>query len=105
MAELEALCAHELFGMDVLVEVHNAEELEAALKLKTALLGINNCNLRTFEVSLDTTLQLLPHISKEQIGRDRIGHLRAKTWRLWPAAKRTCFLVGETSLCGLLNPA
>jgi indole-3-glycerol phosphate synthase len=60
MQELEAL-AHSL-GMAVLVESHNAEELDAALQLKTPLQGINNRNLRTFEVSLQTTLQLLPRI-------------------------------------------
>ncbi|MEW5768764.1 MAG: indole-3-glycerol phosphate synthase TrpC [Pseudomonadota bacterium] len=60
MLALEAL-AHEL-GMAVLVESHDGEELEAALRLKTPLMGINNRNLRTFETRLDTTLDLLPRI-------------------------------------------
>ncbi|MCD6027519.1 MAG: Indole-3-glycerol phosphate synthase [Solimicrobium sp.] len=65
MRELEAI-AHEL-GMAVLVEVHNVDELNAALTLKTALLGINNRNLHTFEVSLENTIALLPKIPPEKI--------------------------------------
>lgn len=65
MAELEA-CALEL-GMSVLVEVHDGAELDAALKLQTALLGINNRNLRTFETTLDTTLNLLPRIPPQKL--------------------------------------
>ncbi|MGV8899597.1 MAG: indole-3-glycerol phosphate synthase TrpC [Burkholderiaceae bacterium] len=65
MAELEA-CATEL-GMNVLVEVHNGIELDAALKLKTHLLGVNNRNLRTFETSLQTTLDLLPRIPSDKL--------------------------------------
>jgi len=65
MAELEA-CAHEL-GMDVLVEVHDADELTKALELKTRLLGINNRNLRTFETSLNTTINLLDRIDTQKL--------------------------------------
>ncbi len=65
MAELEA-CAHEL-GMSVLVEVHDGKELDAALKLNTALVGVNNRNLRTFETTLHTTLDLLPRIPDEKL--------------------------------------
>ena len=65
MQKLEAL-AHSL-DMAVLVEVHDTEELELALQLTTPLIGINNRNLRTFETSLDTTLQLLSRIPSERI--------------------------------------
>jgi indole-3-glycerol phosphate synthase len=60
MQELEA-CAMEL-GLDVLVEVHNQQELEQALTLKTQLIGINNRDLKTFKTSLDTTIRLLDQI-------------------------------------------
>ena len=65
MRELESI-AHDL-GMALLVEVHNGEELDLALQLDTPLLGINNRNLRTFEVTLDTTLGLLSRIPANKI--------------------------------------
>ncbi len=93
MAELEA-CAHEL-GMGVLVEVHDADELDAALKLKTALLGINNRNLRTFETSLDTTINLLPRIPPEKMVITESGILAADDVKKMRDANVHAFLVGE----------
>ncbi len=93
MAELEA-CAHEL-GMDVLVEVHNAQELDAALKLKTALLGINNRNLRTFEVSLENTLELLPDITAGKLVITESGIMGVDDVKRMRNANVHGFLVGE----------
>ena len=93
MAELEA-CAHEL-GMGVLVEVHDAEELNAALRLKTALLGINNRNLRTFETSLQTTLDLLPRIAPDKLVVTESGILTKDDVQRMRDADVNAFLVGE----------
>ena len=93
MAELEA-CAMEL-GMDVLVEVHDGEELDAALKLKTRLLGINNRNLRTVEVTLDTTLGLLPRIPKDRLVVTESGILGTGDVQRMREADVHAFLVGE----------
>lgn len=93
MAELEA-CAHEL-GMGVLVEVHNAIELDAALRLKTPLLGINNRNLRTFETSLQTTLDLLPRISPDKLVITESGIQTADDVTRMRDADVNAFLVGE----------
>jgi indole-3-glycerol phosphate synthase len=93
MAELEA-CAQEL-GMDVLVEVHDGDELTAALKLKTPLVGINNRNLRTFEVSLETTIGLLPRIGSERLVVTESGIMVPDDVRRMREANVHAFLVGE----------
>ncbi|MBQ5948923.1 indole-3-glycerol phosphate synthase TrpC [Massilia sp. ST3] len=93
MAELEA-CALEL-GMDVLVEVHDGAELDAALKLRTPLVGINNRNLRTFEVTLDTTLGLLDRIPPDRLVVTESGILGPSDVARMRAANVHAFLVGE----------
>ena len=93
MQEFEAL-AHEL-GMGVLVEVHNAAELEQALQLSTPLLGINNRNLRTFDVSLDTTLDLLDRIPGDRIVVTESGILAPADVAHMRAHDVHAFLVGE----------
>ena len=93
MRELEAI-AHEL-GMAVLVEVHNAEELSAALTLKTALLGINNRNLRTFDVSLENTIALLPRIPPEKLVITESGIAVVDDVKRMRDVNVNGFLVGE----------
>jgi len=93
MAELEQIA----FSLDmaVLVEVHDGAELERALRLKTPLLGINNRNLKTFEVSLDTTLGLRDHLPADRILVTESGiHTREDVLRMG-AAGVNAFLVGE----------
>jgi len=93
MKELEA-CAHEL-GLDVLVEVHNGAELDQALELKTSLLGINNRNLKTFEVTLQTTLSLLSSIPKNKTLVTESGILNKSDVQLMRENQINAFLVGE----------
>ena len=93
MQALEAL-AHEL-GMAVLVEVHDAAELDLALQLKTPLLGINNRNLRTFEVSLAATVAQLPRIPADRIVVTESGILSPADVALMRGQGVNAFLVGE----------
>jgi indole-3-glycerol phosphate synthase len=83
------------FGMAVLVEVHNGEELDAALQLSTPLIGVNNRNLRTFEVSLQNTLDLLPRIPNDRIVVTESGILKAADVKLMRKHQVHAFLVGE----------
>ncbi len=93
MAELEAVARS--LDMAVLVEVHDAAELARALRLKTPLVGINNRNLRTFEVTLDTTLAMLPEVPKDRLLVTESGILTRDDVQKMRAAGVHAFLVGE----------
>lgn len=93
MAELED-CALGL-GLDVLVEVHDGAELERALRLKTPMVGINNRNLKTFEVTLDTTLGLLKQVPADRLLVTESGILGPDDVRRMRDAQVNAFLVGE----------
>src|SRR5690606_16018341 len=82
-------------GMDVLVEVHDRAELEVALDLQTTLLGINNRNLRSFQTSLQTTLDLLPLIPEGKRVITESGILAVEDVKLMRDNGVHAFLVGE----------
>jgi indole-3-glycerol phosphate synthase len=93
MQEMEAIAFS--LGMSVLVECHDAAELDVALQLKTPLIGINNRNLRTFEVSLDTTLAQLGRIPADRIVVTESGILAPADVALMTSRGVHAFLVGE----------
>lgn len=93
MIELNTLS--QQLGMDVLVEIHDGEELERALQLNNRLIGINNRNLRTFDVSLNTTLELLPQIPDGVIVVTESGILTPDDVALMRSHQVNAFLVGE----------
>ena len=93
MAELADVAKEQ--GLDVLVEVHDSAELERALRLETPLVGINNRNLHTFEVNLDTTLDLLPSIPRDRLVVTESGILHRADVELMEINGVHAYLVGE----------
>jgi indole-3-glycerol phosphate synthase len=93
MAEMEAVARS--LDMAVLVEVHDRAELERALKLKTRLVGINNRNLKTFEVSLQTTLDMLSDVPEDRLLVTESGIQTAADVQRMREAHVHAFLVGE----------
>ncbi|MEE4104156.1 indole-3-glycerol phosphate synthase TrpC [Pseudomonas viridiflava] len=94
MAELAAVAKN--VGLDVLVEVHDGDELDRALKtLDTPLVGINNRNLHTFNVSLETTLDLLPRVPRDRLVITESGILNRADVELMEISDVYAFLVGE----------
>jgi indole-3-glycerol phosphate synthase len=81
--------------MAVLVEVHDAVELDAALKLRTPLIGVNNRNLRSFETRLETTLELLPRMPADRIVVTESGIGSTADVARMRAGGVQAFLVGE----------
>ena len=94
--EMDKLAQHAMqLNMDILVEVHNAEELKRALKLPLIMIGINNRNLRTFDVSLQTTVDLLSEIKDDILVITESGILTSENVAFMHEHDVYSFLVGE----------
>jgi indole-3-glycerol phosphate synthase len=93
-AELEA-CAMDL-GMDVLIEVHDPSELERACRLQSPLMGINNRNLKTMEISLDVGAAMLPALPDDRIAVAESGLFAPADLARMAATGARCFLIGES---------
>lgn len=92
--ELEA-AAHE-WGMDVLIEVHDASELDRAAALSSPLMGINNRNLKTMEISLDVGADMLPRLPKDRIAIAESGLFKPEDLAFMAGHGARCFLIGES---------
>jgi len=93
-AELEA-AAHEQ-GMDVLIEVHDGSELERACRLSSPLMGINNRNLKTMEISLDVGLDMLPRLPEDRLAVAESGLFTPADLAVMAGTGARCFLIGES---------
>jgi len=93
-AELESAAEH--WGLDVLIEVHNEEELDRALKLRSRMIGINNRDLHTFETTLATTERLAPRIPKEHMVVGESGLFTPADLARLAKANVNAFLIGES---------
>jgi indole-3-glycerol phosphate synthase len=93
MAELNDLAVS--LGMDVLIEVHDADELQRSLPLGNTLVGINNRNLHTFDVTLQATIDLLDQIPEDRIVVTESGILAPEDVALMRQHQVNSFLVGE----------
>ena len=93
-AELEA-CAMD-YGMDVLIECHDTEELARAAKLRSPLVGINNRNLKTMDISLDVGAAMLPHLPTNRIAIAESGLFTPEDLARMAKSGARCFLIGES---------
>jgi indole-3-glycerol phosphate synthase len=93
-AELEAAASD--WGMDALIEVHDAEELDRALRLRSAMIGINNRNLKTFDVTLDTTRALAPRIPADRMVVCESGLFTPDDLAAMAGVGARSFLIGES---------